>query len=628
MKPILIIAPHIKVARAAERVAQKYSDVAVRLGLLEQSLSMVRQAQATGVDVLISRGGTAQMLEEQFHSVPVVMLPVSPYDLLIAIHRAKAYGRNIVVIGFDLIIQGVEQLAPILDVNITAQRVENQLDANVHLRRLLENGQQIDVLLGGAVAEKLAHQYGIPTVFLETDTATIENSIKEARKLLDIRNRERQKTEQARAILHYVNQGVMAIDANGYVTTFNPAACKITGIRKQDILGKRIDRVLPGSRIMEVMEDNLPELGQLERIGQGMTLANLVPIVVNGKPMGAVKTFEDVTRVQAYEQKIRSKLLKKGHFARYSITDIIGNSPAIRESKNLARKYAQVDSTVLIVGNSGTGKEMFAQSIHNLSRNRSNSPFVAVNCSAIPENLLESELFGYEQGAFTGARKKGKAGLFTVAHKGTIFLDEITEMPIALQARLLRVIQEKEVLPLGSETVIPVDIRIIAATNTDLIEAVRQGKFRSDLYFRLNILNLRIPNLTEREQDIRLLAELFTRTHSQRLDKNLKLTAGAMRILESYAWPGNIRELENIVERLCVISDTRIREPDVQSIIDNLAPLDENNETTIRGMTRAHVTRTLAECGGNRGLAAKHLGISRTSLWRILKEIQHDARAI
>ncbi|MBN1849787.1 MAG: sigma 54-interacting transcriptional regulator [Deltaproteobacteria bacterium] len=619
MESILIIAPHSKLAETAKVVARKHSDVAVKLGLLEQSIDIAQKAEAKGVDVLISRGGTAQLLDREIKSTPTVELPVSPYDLLKAIHRAKTYGNHITVIGFDSIIQGVEQLASILDVNITAHHIENELEGKVYIKRALENGQKIDVLLGGAVAENLAKELGIPTVLLETGEPAIEKSIREAHRIIELRNQERQKAKEFQAILHYINQGVIAVNRQSEITIFNPAANKITGIRQPNILGKRIDQIFPDSRIPKVMEKNTTELGQLAKIGATMTLANRIPIVVKGQTVGAVETFEDVTIIQEYEQKIRFNLLKKGHIAKYTLADIIGESRALKQSKMLARKYAAVESTVLIAGESGTGKEMFAQSIHNLS-GRKNDPFVAINCATIPESLLESELFGYEEGAFTGARKKGKAGLFTVAHKGTIFLDEITEMPTRLQARLLRVIQEKEVIPLGSEKIIPIDIRVIAATNKDLTEEVKNGNFRRDLYFRLSILNLKIPPLIARNGDFPMLAEHFIKIYNKKLGKNLTLNKKAILLLENYAWPGNIRELENVIERLCVISETKIREQDVRGIIDELIMHEGNSDSSIGKITQAHVLKTLASCNGNRSLTARQLGISRSSLWRRLRE--------
>lgn len=620
MKSILIIAPHIKIVETAKFVARKHRDVTVELGLLEQSIDIARKAEAQGVDVLISRGGTAQLLDREIKSTPTVELPVSPYNLLKAIHRAKTYGNNVTVIGFDSIIQGVEQLAPILDVNITVHHIANELDGKVYMKRAMENGQKVDVLLGGAVAENLAKELGIPTVLLETGELAIENSIREAHRIIEIRNQERQKAEEIHAILHYINQGVIAVNRKSEITIFNPAASKITGIRQVDILGKRIAHVFPDSRIPKVMEKNATELGQLVKIGAAMTLANKIPIMVKGKTVGAVETFEDVSIIQEYEQKIRFNLLKKGHIAKYTLADIIGESRALKQSKMLARKYAAVDSTVLITGESGTGKEMFAQSIHNLS-GRKNGPFVAVNCATIPENLLESELFGYEEGAFTGARKKGKAGLFTVAHKGTIFLDEITEISSRLQARLLRIIQEKEVIPLGSENIIPIDIRVIATTNKDLRAEVKNGNFRRDLYFRLNILNLQIPPLIARNGDFRLLAEHLIKIHNKKLGKNLTLNKKTVSLLENYNWPGNIRELENVIERLCVISESKIREQDLQGIIDELSIQEGNNDSSIEQLTQVHILKTLASCNGNRSLTARQLGISRSSLWRRLKTL-------
>lgn len=618
MPPIMIIAPHAKIAAVAQKVARSYHDVQVTLGLLEQSLNIAREAEAMGVEVLISRGGTAQMLEKWNVAIPVVDMPVSPYDLLNAIHRAKQYGRNIKVIGFDRIIQGVERLAPILDVNITVHNIEAKPDAKVLIDRSLKQGEKIDVLLGGAAAENLAKELGIPTVLLETNRITIENSIKEARRIIELRNLERQKAEQVRAILQYINQGVIAVDRRGMVTVFNPAAGRITGLNPPDIIGRSIDQILPDNSISKIMDEQTPELGRVEKMCSGMALTNCVPIVVKGQAVGAVETFEDVTIIQEYEQKIRLNLMKKGHVAKYELTDIIGDSPVIRKTKKLAQCYAAVDSTVLIVGESGTGKEMFAQGIHNLS-DRSNGPFVAINCATIPEPLLESELFGYEEGAFTGARKKGKTGLFTRAHKGTIFLDEIAEMPIALQARLLRVIQEKEVNPLGSESVIPVDIRIIAATNKDLHEEVTNKRFRNDLFFRLNILNLKIPPLVDRGKDIRKVAEHFIRIYSRRLNKRLHLSPEALSILEDYTWPGNIRELENIIERLCVISENNVPERDVQAIIDELSGHMPAPSSSLEDMSREHILKVLGACNGNRTLAARKLNISRTSLWRRLK---------
>ncbi len=618
MKPILVLAPHLKMARTAEAVAARYPEVRVEFALLEDALDRARKAVAAGTDVLISRGGTAKMLEEGIPDVPVIELPVSAYDLLSAVHKARELGDCITVIGFERVLQGIDRIADILGIDLTVHRVEKASDAGRLLRRLLSSGARIDVLMGGALAEALALKHGIPTVFLETSASTIENSIKEARRVASVRNSDRQKTEQYRAVLHYINQGVVAVDRAGNVTTFNPAASKITGVRAADVIGRRIDRFFPGDRTRSVIERGQAELGQLESRGGKMILANRVPILVKGQPVGAVETFEDVTIIQAYEEKIRSKMSEKGHVARYHLKDIVGDSRPIREAKRLAEKYAAADSTVLITGESGTGKEMFAQGIHNLSRRRA-GPFVALNCAAIPESLLESELFGYEEGAFTGARKHGKLGRFAIAHRGTLFLDEVSEMPCALQARLLRVLQEKQVVPLGSERVVPVDVRIIAATNRNLLDEVRRGAFRKDLYYRLGILVLRVPALAERPGDIRRLAEHFIRLHAGSLGRGAGLTRTAAGLLERYRWPGNIRELENLVERWCVVSSRSLHEGELRGMLEELGGQDGEAAGTIEGLSRAHARRVLEASGGNRTEAARRLGVSRTTLWRMLK---------
>jgi propionate catabolism operon transcriptional regulator len=290
-----------------------------------------------------------------------------------------------------------------------------------------------------------------------------------------------------------------------------------------------------------------------------------------------------------------------------------------------------VDATVLIGGESGTGKERFAQGIHNASR-RAAAPFVAVNCAAFAESLLESELFGYEEGAFTGARRGGKPGLFEAAHTGTLFLDEIGEMPQALQAKLLRVLQEKEVLRVGGTEPTPVDVRIIAATHRDLRGLVEEGAFRADLFYRLNILNLHLPALRERPGDILLLAAHFLAAALGRLQ--LAPATGGLPpsltpLLAAYRWPGNIRELENVIERIAVFygaGDPTAGEGEaLRSVVPELFVRDEGSGTPdlgriARSGEQAHIRAVLDECGGDRGAAAQRLGISRTTLWRKLRQ--------
>ena len=619
MKPILIIAPHRDIETIAKQVAENYIDVDVTLGLLDEAIKIVQNAENLGVEVIISRGGTARVIEECVH-IPVVEINVSPYDMLSSIYSAKRFGRNIVVIGFENIIHNVEQLGPVLDLNIRTHNILNETEAENYLIKLINSGEKFDVLLGGTVAEKLAKKYNIPTVLLKTGPTAIEFSIKEAKRLVEVRRKEKEKTEQFKAVLDYISEAVISVDSKGIINTFNSAAERIIGVSLDQAIGSSIDDIIQNSKLLKVMDGNKPELGQILQFGKTKVVSNRVPIVVNEKVVGAVATFEDITRIQEYEQKIRSILSDNGFIPKYNLKSIVGESKKLFETKEKTKKYATTDSTVLIIGESGTGKEMFAQSIH-LESNRTRGPFVAVNCAAIPQNLLESELFGYDEGAFTGARKRGKEGLFIQAHGGTIFLDEIGEISIDLQARLLRVLQEKEVMPVGSNKIIPIDVRVVAATNKNLLLEVQNGNFRRDLYYRLNILKLYIPTLVERREDIKILSKYFVERISKKYHKEVSISKEAIEALESYHWPGNIRELENVIESLVVLEDHTIGVKGVREILSDY----EINDTiqvdidSLEEVKKRHIHKILSECKGNQTLAADRLEISRTHLWRLLK---------
>ena len=304
------------------------------------------------------------------------------------------------------------------------------------------------------------------------------------------------------------------------------------------------------TKLIEVVQTGRAQLSQIQKVKNNSILTNRIPIKVKGKVEGAVATFQEISKIQDYEKMIRSELYKKGLTANYTFYDYIGENKEVKEQIAKAKIYAKTNSTVLIIGESGTGKEILAQSIHNAS-DRNNNPFVAVNCSAIPENLLESELFGYEEGAFSGAKKGGKVGLFELAHTGTILLDEIGNMPLNLQARLLRVLQEKEIWRLGSDRSIKVDVRVIASTNDNLFEMVKRGDFRRDLYFRLNVLKLEPMPLRERKDDIELIFNYYINKYSK---THISIDEELMHKIKDYVWPGNVRELQNFVERVCLLN--------------------------------------------------------------------------
>ncbi len=333
---------------------------------------------------------------------------------------------------------------------------------------------------------------------------------------------------------------------------------------------------------------------------------------------GALIFIKNVDRIMEEESRIRRDLVEKGLTAKYSFRDILGHSAAIRDNIRMAERYSKVNSNVLIIGETGTGKELFAHSIHQMSK-RSRQPFVALNCAALPESLLESELFGYEAGAFSGAVKGGKMGLFELAHKGTIFLDEIGEIPIALQAKLLRVLQEKEIRRIGSTSVHPIDVRVISATNINIEEKIREGQFRSDLYYRLNLLDIYIPPLRERKEDIQELVDAYLARFACEMEKSIPaVTPSAARILQEHSWHGNVRELRNICERLIVLNDTNTISEELlgqlkifqsKVILSGGNRIGEDDDSVYERLKPKKKKKDLAE----------ELGVSRTTLWRMAK---------
>ena len=403
------------------------------------------------------------------------------------------------------------------------------------------------------------------------------------------------------------------------------------GKAKSSLINRDVGEVFPSVDIKRAQEKGKPLLGELHRMGNSTLVHNLVPVVTNDETTGIIITFQDAGQLQAVENKVRRQLYLKGHVAQYTFGDIITRSTALKKVIKQSQQFAQAEAAVVITGETGTGKEMFAQSIHNASL-RKGGPFVAVNCAAVPENLLESELFGYEEGAFTGARRGGKKGLFELAHNGTIFLDEIGELPLKLQARLLRVLQEKSVIRVGGDAVIPINVRIIAATHRNLEESIENGTFRQDLYYRLNVLRLSLPPLRERKEDIPLLIDRLLEKICKRTAKARPvITDEVIKVFYSYNWPGNVRELQNILERLVVLkAGSKVYPEDINEII-RIPDEKINNKDldgpvielrgSLKDMELAIIRKTLELTGYDKEETSKKLGISQTTLWRRLREL-------
>lgn len=361
-------------------------------------------------------------------------------------------------------------------------------------------------------------------------------------------------------VLDSIDIGVIGIDVNNRIFEFNKAAENILHMKKDDALGKTTDESLPFMPLNVYKDNLLTNDVKLITIKGVLISLRTTSIVENENFKGYFAIIERFKDEEDKQRKLRLQLLNRGHKAKYTFDDIKGNCPILKKVKQIAEKMSKSNASILIYGESGTGKELFAHAIHNASP-RSDMPFVAINCAALPENLLESELFGYEEGAFTGAKKGGKAGLFEYAHTGTLFLDEIENMSQSLQVKLLRVLQEKEVIRIGSEKIINIDVKIIAASNENIKDMVEQGKFRKDLYYRINALPINIPPLRDRKDDVLLITDEIKKS----IGTSFELSDEVKNIFINYEWEGNIRELRNVIEYLAYVDKPFINIEDLPS---------------------------------------------------------------
>lgn len=370
-------------------------------------------------------------------------------------------------------------------------------------------------------------------------------------------------------VLDIVDNGVIITDRNYKIVHYNESVKKMfSRNRKKSEDFKYYKDIIPKEFWDKILKEEIVENVFMESFEIHKSfLVTKRTINLYKRINGYVILVKDITDIQNLENKLRKQLIEKGYVAKYKFKDISGTSKVLLECINKAKKIAKIDAPALIMGESGTGKELFAQSIHNVSK-RSTRPFVAINCAALPSTLLESELFGYEEGSFTGAKKGGKRGLFELAHTGTIFLDEIGDVPINVQVKLLRILQEKEVMRVGGSNIIPVDVRVIAATNQDLKALIEKGTFRMDLYYRLNVLGLHLPPLRDRKEDIKcLIKDILDELgySSKKIDNNV------MNILLNYSWKGNVRELRNCVEYMAYMGGDLLTKDDLPEDIKSVS---------------------------------------------------------
>lgn len=623
MKPILIVSGNPEITRCCEKVLldDTYSDIKLIncAGISNDSLMNV--IRKLWPDVIIARGDKKNCIEHSFPHITCVPLSPTVYDLLIALQEAKKYGSKILLIADRTEFNNIDFYERLYDIEIVFcdQHASSSLSRSVE--KCINSGACVAV--GGySILSSLNISKNIPKVPFGVEIDSIIKTIEDARRINTAISQIHSAHTHIAQILAHTTNGVITVSTDSLIKSINPIAQRILNVSENEVLGKSLDKICEPLSMRRVLDSGEDDLDVLITYRGQRILCDKVAVEVNNVTYGGLIILQDVNKLQKSEASVRRKLAMSGMVADKTFSDIIGDAQPLRQAISNAQNYAKTDYTILIYGESGTGKELFAQSIHNHS-NRKNGPFVAINCAAMPPSLLESELFGYEPGAFTGASSKGKAGMLELSHDGTLFLDEIGEMDITLQGKLLRALQERKIMRIGGDHLIPVNIRLIVATNRNLYEGIMKGTFRKDLFYRINVLRLSLPPLRSVPENITQLANTFLKNHTAEAAIRMEFGKNAAEVLQKYDWPGNVRELWNFVERIVALySDkTTINSKIVSELLneekemmfsavgsgsDDTRELDEIN--SVLGLTNGNYTK-----------AAKILGMSRVTLWRKLK---------
>lgn len=644
MGRIIMIASGTHIAQYGVELKKQIKDaddLEIVVAHMEHAVQLAKQYVGQDVDVIISRGTTARMLKESNIPIPVVEIPVFDTEIIetIKLAQEKSGKQNPVIgyIGLEDVITAIHSFLEILNLKIYLYEVATTKDIKNKIQQAKLD--EVDILIGGTLSCNLIQAAGMKSVLFKSSYASVQKAYQRAKEMQFAVNLEKEKTEEKNTILSSVSEAIISVDGQNRLSLLNKIAENLFRQSSNEVKKKptsEIFRPEQVSLIEKVLASGEKIVGQIMELQNKKYALNVVPVFVEKRVSGAIITLQGIKELQKIETNVRKGLYQKGNVAQYFFNDIKGISYEIEETINSAKTFAKLESNILIIGETGTGKELFAQSIHNESP-RKDGPFVAVNCGAIPSNLVESELFGYVDGAFTGAKKGGKMGLFEFAHGGTIFLDEVSEMDLLGQVILLRALQEKQIRRVGGDSVIPIDVRVIAACNTNLYERVKQNKFRKDLFYRLSVLGVNVPALRDRASDISYLANYFIDYYNRKFDKRISLSEGALQELKNCMWDGNIRQLKNFCNRIVAIADKphvdsyyirkqlndsfwfeenlNSKKTGISSPIANQEMFMVNNQV----LSYAQLKDLMDRYKGNRKMVSQQLGISRTTLWKYLK---------
>jgi transcriptional regulator with PAS, ATPase and Fis domain len=624
MKPRICISGSEPLINVARKVTSEFSEEADFIfieSLLKEYSTALRELE--GVAHIILTGYLARMLYSKYVKIPFISIRLTFPDLIQAIQEAQKFDDRIAITltgvhrDFD-----VSLLAKAMNVTLLPFYCNTSEEHEAACKLSKEQGYK--VIIGGDLVAKASEKIGLKSILIYKGTDMVRTAIRDALEFYRFQHEEILRVSQLTAVVNHFHEGLLLTDEHGQITFDNPPALthlglkQLQGLRVFDVFGsKSAEKVLKqGDKILNVIE-------------KGNLVVNYTPVRSAEGIHGLVCSFNKVDEIQDIEFTVRKKLHGRGFSAKYNLEDIVGESVAIRSCKERACVFAGAKGPILLTGESGTGKELFAHAIHKLS-DRREGPFVAINCATLPADLLESELFGYEKGAFTGARAAGKKGLIELAHKGTLFLDEITSLGYPLQAKLLRLLAEHEILKLGSDRIVPVEIRILAATNVDIESYVEDQLFRGDLYYRLSAFRLHIPSLRDRPEDlVPLFLHFALRFRREIVAQMVGKRETIQNVLAREPFKGNVRELENIAQRFCLLfrpeKDGEEIETLLESCLESKMGSHKPEETssnlkTALAITEKNVLLEMVKKHKNKSDVSRILGVDRGTLWRKLKK--------
>lgn len=595
---------------------------------------MARSCLAEGVEVVLGGGATGRLLREQL-KLPVVTIARRDLDVIRALLRARQRTRKVGLTSFGGTTSGTNLMAEVLDLDIRLVEFRTTPELVAGISKAVKDGYRC--IVGGGICRKIAESLGGKGFVVVPGERVIQQALEEARVLAATQRRSREEAERLRVILHSVKEGVIGIDSSGRIDLINPMAAEMLRLNAEKVLHQPIPEAVRSAGLDKVLESGEAETDQFRRVGGVDMIISAMPVNVSEDTRAVVATFTRASRIQDLDRKLKERLCAKGFVPRYTLGDLRGSCEAIARLRDKAAQYAATDAATLIQGETGTGKEILAQGMHAASPRR-DRPFVAVNCSALPESLLESELFGYEEGAFTGAKRGGKQGLFELAADGTLFLDELADIPPSLQVRLLRALEEKEIMRVGGDRIIPVNVRIITSTYKDLGQEARAGRFRADLYFRIATLKLHSVPLRDRIEDIAMLLEsLIGRYYIPTGLSPLPLSPTVLSRMTEHSWPGNVRELDSLAQRYAALAGVTSAGSQallleiVDELIEEASSTGEKSRSQVvecrdslkkqlRERQMEIIAEALKKTGDNKAEAARMMGISINSLWRKLRE--------